>query len=61
MTDVLHLLADRIQTPIGEMVIVMDEDGNLRAMDWKDHEVRMAGSSASIMGKKDSASKPLSV
>lgn len=42
MTDVLHLLADRIQTPIGEMVIVMDEDGNLRAMDWKDHEVRMA-------------------
>lgn len=41
MTDVLRLLLDRIRTPIGEMLIVADEDGNLRAADWSDHEARM--------------------
>src|SRR5205823_9207021 len=32
---------DRIETPIGEMVIVADHEGNLRAADWTDHEPRM--------------------
>ena len=41
MGDVLRLLIDRIETPIGEMVIVADQDGNLRAIDWTDHEERM--------------------
>lgn len=41
MTDVLQLLTDRIRTPIGEMLIIADEDGNLRATDWSDHEARM--------------------
>jgi methylated-DNA-[protein]-cysteine S-methyltransferase len=41
MTEVLHLSADRIHTPIGEMVIVTDCEGNLRATDWTDHETRM--------------------
>lgn len=41
MTDILQLLTDRIHTPIGGLVIVADEDGNLRATDWEDHEVRM--------------------
>lgn len=41
MRDVLHLLIDRIETPIGEMLIVADHDGNLRAVDWTDHETRM--------------------
>ncbi len=38
MDKVLQLLMDRIDTPIGEMFIVADHDGNLRATVWKDHE-----------------------
>jgi methylated-DNA-[protein]-cysteine S-methyltransferase len=41
MNDVLELLIDRIDTPIGEMILVADRDGNLRATDWTDHEPRM--------------------
>jgi methylated-DNA-[protein]-cysteine S-methyltransferase len=41
MSEVLHLLMNRIATPIGEMLIVADDDGNLRATDWTDHEVGM--------------------
>ena len=41
MAETLHLLTDRIETPIGEMLIVADRDGNLRAVDWTDHETRM--------------------
>src|SRR5581483_10998219 len=41
MREILHLLIDRIETPIGEMLIVADHDGNLRAVDWSDHESRM--------------------
>jgi methylated-DNA-[protein]-cysteine S-methyltransferase len=41
MGKVLHLSIDRIETPIGEMLIVADHDGNLRAVDWTDHETRM--------------------
>jgi methylated-DNA-[protein]-cysteine S-methyltransferase len=41
MTEVLQLLMDRIDTPIGEMLILADRDGNLRATDWTEHEARM--------------------
>lgn len=41
MTDTLQLLIDRLKTPIGEMLIVADCVGNLRATDWTDHEARM--------------------
>jgi methylated-DNA-[protein]-cysteine S-methyltransferase len=41
MGEVLQLLIDRIKTPIGELLIVADHDGNLRAADWTDHEARM--------------------
>lgn len=41
MNQVLHLLIDRIDTPIGEMLIVADHDGNLRATDWREYEDRM--------------------
>ena len=40
-TDVLQLLIDRIATPIGELLLVVDYDGNLRAIDWSDYESRM--------------------
>jgi methylated-DNA-[protein]-cysteine S-methyltransferase len=41
MSKVQPLLIDRIDTVIGEMIIVADHDGNLRAADWTDHEARM--------------------
>lgn len=41
MSKVLQLLIDRLETPIGEMLIVADHDGTLRAADWTDHEARM--------------------
>ena len=37
----LELLIDRLPTPIGEMIVIADGDGNLRTVDWTDHEVRM--------------------
>ncbi len=41
MTEVLQLFVNRIDTPIGKMLVVSDRDGNLRAVDWTDYEVRM--------------------
>lgn len=38
---VLELLIDRIATPTGEMILVADRQGNLRTIDWTDHESRM--------------------
>jgi methylated-DNA-[protein]-cysteine S-methyltransferase len=32
---------DRLTTPIGAMLLVTDEDGVLRALDFEDHEARM--------------------
>jgi methylated-DNA-[protein]-cysteine S-methyltransferase len=41
MAEPLRLIVDRIDTPIGELVIVADEDGRLRAVDWADYDGRM--------------------
>ena len=40
-TEPLVFLVDRLQTPIGELLIVADRAGNLRTIDWTDHEARM--------------------
>ena len=37
----LTFLLERVPTPLGEMLIVTDEQGLLRALDWHDHEARM--------------------
>lgn len=34
-------LLGTLPTPIGTMLLVFDEDGALRALDWSDHEERM--------------------
>jgi methylated-DNA-[protein]-cysteine S-methyltransferase len=34
-------LIDRLATPIGELIIIADEAGALRTIDWTDHEARM--------------------
>jgi methylated-DNA-[protein]-cysteine S-methyltransferase len=41
MSEPLQLIMDRVHTPIGEMIIIADREGNLRAVDWTDHEERM--------------------
>ena len=41
MVEPLTLLIDRLQTPIGELLIVADHAGKLRTIDWTDHEARM--------------------
>jgi methylated-DNA-[protein]-cysteine S-methyltransferase len=32
---------DRLTTPIGTALLVVDDEGVLRALDWEDHELRM--------------------
>ncbi|AHG22518.1 cysteine methyltransferase [Chania multitudinisentens RB-25] len=32
---------DRMPTPVGELVLIGDEQGRLRALDWTDHEARL--------------------
>jgi methylated-DNA-[protein]-cysteine S-methyltransferase len=41
MAESLHLLLDHLDTPIGKMLIVTDDEGSLRAVDWADYEMRM--------------------
>jgi methylated-DNA-[protein]-cysteine S-methyltransferase len=43
MSEPLRLLLDRMNTPIGEMLVVTDSEGNLRAIDWAEYETRMRG------------------
>jgi methylated-DNA-[protein]-cysteine S-methyltransferase len=53
----LTLLVDRIKTPIGELTIVADEGGRLRAVDWTDHDDRMHHSLRLHYGKDGYALK----
>lgn len=43
MTDALPdtLTLERLETPIGEALVVTDEAGRLRAFNWRDYETRM--------------------
>ena len=41
MADVLQLFIDRTATPIGELIVVADGEGRLRAIDWTDREAGM--------------------
>jgi methylated-DNA-[protein]-cysteine S-methyltransferase len=38
MNDDARLWIDRTGTPIGEMIVVVDHEGRLHAIDWTDHE-----------------------
>ena len=59
MREILNLQFDRLSTPIGEMVIVADTDGNLRSVDWSDHEPRMYRLLASSSGKAEVRLQPV--
>jgi methylated-DNA-[protein]-cysteine S-methyltransferase len=34
-------MREAVATPVGEMLLLTDEEGRLRALDWLDHEARM--------------------
>lgn len=40
MSD-LEFMLERVDSPLGQMLIVTDDQGQLRALDWHDHEERM--------------------
>lgn len=37
----MELSIDRMPTPVGELIVVADSDGVLRAVDWTEHEDRL--------------------
>lgn len=41
MAEPLRLFIDRLDTPIGELAVVADRQGNLRTLEWTEHEERM--------------------
>ena len=41
MNKTLQFLVDQLETPIGQLFIVADQDGNLRAAGWKEHQEEM--------------------
>ena len=41
MTEILQLFIHQVDTPVGQMLIVADNNENIRASDWTDHEDRM--------------------
>jgi methylated-DNA-[protein]-cysteine S-methyltransferase len=41
MPDKLRFLTDKLATPIGELVVICDEEGRLRATDWTHYDERM--------------------
>lgn len=51
MNKVLPLLMNRIETPLGELFIVTDEDGNLRLTTWADYETHLRSSLEHHYGK----------
>ncbi|WP_342380256.1 methylated-DNA--[protein]-cysteine S-methyltransferase [Myxococcus stipitatus] len=41
MAETLHFIIDKTDTPIGELIVVADPEGHLRAVDWTEHTGRM--------------------
>jgi methylated-DNA-[protein]-cysteine S-methyltransferase len=41
MAEELRLTVDRLETPVGTLLVLADEEGRLRAVDWSDFEARL--------------------
>lgn len=41
MAKLLEFKVDRLATPVGELLVIADSEGQLRTIDWTDHEARM--------------------
>ena len=57
MAEAFQFVTDRIKTPIGDLDLVADEDGRLRAVEWTDHADRMHHSLRLQYGKDGYALK----
>jgi methylated-DNA-[protein]-cysteine S-methyltransferase len=55
-----RLLFDQLETPVGRLGIVADEDGRLRAVGWTDGHVRMQRQLRTYAGEPTSAPVPAS-
>src|SRR5882757_8788704 len=60
MAEIKQFWIDRAATPIGELIVVADHAGALRAVDWTEHETRMQrllrlhyGPSVELEAKRD--------
>ena len=60
MLDSLAFFIDRMETPIGELLLVADEAGKLRAVDWNDYEPRMLQLLERYYGKAGFTLEPVS-
>ena len=58
MNNVLPLLMDRIDTPLGELFIVADHDGNLRSTAWADCDTHLRPSLELHYGKNGFTIEP---
>lgn len=41
MDNRLHVFFDKMKTPLGDLIVLADESGDLRAIEWADHEDRI--------------------
>ena len=41
MDNRLRVFSDKMKTPLGDLILLADESGNLRAIEWADHEDRI--------------------
>jgi methylated-DNA-[protein]-cysteine S-methyltransferase len=58
MDKVLQLLLDQIETPLGELLIAADQDGNLRATSWSDYQIYLRPSLELHYGRNGFTIKP---
>jgi methylated-DNA-[protein]-cysteine S-methyltransferase len=52
VAEVSRLLVDRLDTPIGELILTADIGGRLRAVEWADGEARLIRALESQFGEK---------
>jgi methylated-DNA-[protein]-cysteine S-methyltransferase len=60
MSPTLRLLTETLSTPIGKLVVISDENGRLRAIDWIDYDDRMHRLLARHYGKDNVTLTPTS-
>lgn len=58
MDKVLQLFMDQIDTPLGELLIAADQDGNLRATSWSDYQIYLRPSLELHYGKNGFTIQP---
>jgi methylated-DNA-[protein]-cysteine S-methyltransferase len=51
MVEALDFSIDHLATPIGELIVIADAQGKLRAIDWTDHEARLTQLNDRYYGK----------